>query len=125
MNRILVCGDRHWSDDELVRKALRAFPDAVVIEGEAPGADRIARRVALELGYAVHAYPAQWAHFGKAAGPVRNALMLKDGKPDLVIAFHDSLETSKGTKDMVTRARSKGVPVIVITHETVKSLNDV
>jgi hypothetical protein len=34
--------------------------------------------------------------------------MLEDGQPDLVLAFHSSIEESKGTKDMVKRARAAG-----------------
>lgn len=42
--------------------------------------------------------------------------MLKLGA-DLVLAFHDDLESSSGTKDMLTIARKAGVPVEVIGHE--------
>lgn len=35
---------------------------------------------------------------------------------DLVLAFHNQIEVSKGTGDMVRRARRKGVPVEVITE---------
>lgn len=50
-----------------------------------------------------------------AAGPRRNQQMLDDGQPDLVVAFVDKpLERSRGTKDMVDRARAVHVKTLVI-----------
>jgi len=59
-------------------------------------------------------FPADWGQYGKAAGVIRNIDMLKYGEPDLVLAFHHNIYESKGTKDMVTRAREADVPVYVI-----------
>jgi len=42
--------------------------------------------------------------------------MLDEGKPTYVLAFHDNLAESKGTKDMVTRAKKAGIPVEVWSH---------
>ena len=112
--RILCCGDRHWTQKDKVIKVLAALPlDTVIIEGEAPGADSMARDVALSMGMVVERFPAQWTRYGRAAGPIRNQQML-DARPDKVIAFHADLEHSKGTKDMVRRARGAGIPVEVI-----------
>ncbi len=71
--------------------------------------------VAAGLGLSVQAYPAQWHQYGRAAGPLRNQEMLTDAKPDLVLAFHRNLARSRGTADMVRRARAAGVPVRVFT----------
>ena len=87
-----------------------------VLHGMARGADSLAARAAYELGISVIGFRARWEKFGKAAGPIRNREML-DEKPDLVIAFHDDLESSKGTKDCVEEARRRGIPVEVISHE--------
>ena len=38
--------------------------------------------------------------------------MLDESKPDLVVYFHDDIENSKGTKDMITRAEKANIPVI-------------
>lgn len=54
---------------------------------------------------------AAWHNYGKAAGPRRNRKMLDEYDPDLVVAFHDDLDASKGTKDMVDYATSQGVQV--------------
>ena len=43
--------------------------------------------------------------------------MLSEGKPDLIVAFHNDLANSKGTKDTITRALRTGIPVDLITVE--------
>lgn len=57
---------------------------------------------------------ADWKQYGRAAGPIRNQQMI-DCHPDLVLAFHNDLEHSKGTKDCVNRARKAGIDVRHIT----------
>lgn len=96
--------------------ALRGLgPLTEIVHGDAAGADKMCGYVAEKLGYPVHKIPANWSKFGRAAGPIRNREMLKQ-HPDigLVLAFHDDIEHSKGTKDMITRARAAGIPVNVI-----------
>ena len=73
--------------------------------------------MAKQLGFEVREYPAKWDEHGKAAGPIRNRQMFDSEKPELVIAFHNDLANSKGTKDMVAYARSKGCPVNFISEE--------
>lgn len=132
--KVIICGDRNWRNPAPIELVLRGLRQNLghgqritVLEGEAKGADTLARQVAEKLraewdgedwGWAtieVWAFPAKWGEYGKAAGPKRNQAML-DNDPDLVIAFHDDLSNSKGTKDMVKRARRKGTPVYVIGH---------
>jgi len=35
--------------------------------------------------------------------------MLDQGRPDIVLAFHTNINQSKGTKDMVERAKKAGI----------------
>src|SRR5438132_3829810 len=103
--RVLVCGHRYWSKARVIKERVARLPaGTTVIHGASRGADTIAGKVAAELGFAVEAFPAEWSTQGKAAGPIRNRKML-DTSPDLVIAFHENLERSKGTKDCVDEAR--------------------
>lgn len=115
MKRVLICGDRGWTNGRLILKYLKylqAFGGTkVVIEGECSGADSLARKAAEELGLEVAPFPANWKKFGRAAGPIRNQQMLDEGKPTYVLAFHNDIEHSKGTKDMVARARKAHIPV--------------
>lgn len=123
--RVLVCGDRNWTNSEIIRERLAkiALADGeqlVVIHGAARGADSIAGTIAMAWAHefpkrvGVLPYPAQWGMYGKAAGVIRNQQMLTEGRPELVLAFHNDIEHSKGTGDMVRRARRAGLPVEVI-----------
>lgn len=120
--RVLICGDRNWTDTEVIEDLIIGLgsrcADLVLIEGCAKGADHTAcvfdDPVYCRLEHA-H-YPADWTLHGKAAGPIRNAQMLSEGMPEVVYAFHDDLEHSKGTKDMVTKAKRAHVPVYLISH---------
>jgi hypothetical protein len=89
----------------------------VVIEGEAKGADTLARQAAEYFGIPVLAYPANWDRYGAAAGPIRNRQMLMEGCPDAVVAFHNDIQTSKGTKNMIAQALKQGLLVMVYTEK--------
>lgn len=116
---VLCCGDRNWDNWSAIWRELRRLgPNTVIVEGEARGADSMCRHVAERLGYPVHKHPALWEKHGKAAGPIRNQEMLdKHPDIDLVLAFHDDIKASKGTADMVRRARAQGIPVNVVTSD--------
>lgn len=114
--RVLVCGSRGWNNPQIIWNALETLadhhPQATIIHGDARGADSIADHVAKALGLTVHAVPAQWEQFGKAAGPMRNKQML-DMAPDHVLAFRSDGK-SNGTDHMIKLAARAGVPVRVI-----------
>ena len=122
--RLLVCGSRTWTDYRRLRRTLEATvaqrqAEAVtIIEGGARGADRMAGHLAYLHGWGLEVYPARWEQQGRAAGVRRNAQMLQRGRPDLVVAFTvGPLEGSRGTADMVRRARAAGVPVQHVTSQ--------
>jgi hypothetical protein len=116
--RILVCGDREWNNREAIKRELLKILEVdtidCVIEGEARGADIIARDICeKELNIMVYKYPANWAKFGKPAGVLRNIQMLKRGQPQLVLAFHPDITKSKGTAHMIKIAKEANVPVLL------------
>jgi len=113
--RVLCCGDRNWKRKDVIRRELEKLPKGtIIIEGECRGADLLSKAVALELGFKVERFPAEWELYGRAAGPIRNQQMLDEGKPDLVLAFHSEIEKSRGTEDMIRRAEREGIPVRLI-----------
>lgn len=118
--KVLICGDRRWNDKKIIHKLLMGLAQmnalVTVIEGCAKGADRVAC-VYDDPRFVHEHYPADWEKHGKAAGPIRNLKMLNDGKPDLVVAFHDDLENSKGTKHMVSIAQKAGIPTYLVSHD--------
>lgn len=108
MTRVLVCGGRDYNDRDHIWNTLVVIPDVTcIIHGCATGADHEAMCVAEALGIKHAPFRADWHTHGKAAGPIRNARMLKDGKPDLVIAFPGG----RGTADMIRQATAAGIPV--------------
>ena len=116
---ILCCGDRNWTDLETIRRILKTFSTTVkesitVVHGDCRGADKLSGQAAHELGMIVIPEPADWNKYGLAAGPIRNQLMLDKYHPNVVIAFHNNFDQSKGTKDMVNRATKAHITVMRI-----------
>ena len=113
--KVLVCGDRNWTDREAIRSWLSKLQDwgyDTIIQGHARGADKVSASEAKCMRLKVLTFPAKWEQYGRAAGPIRNQEMLDVGEPDLVVYFHNDLSKSKGTADMVRRAKKAGIEVI-------------
>jgi hypothetical protein len=119
---LLICGGRTFgrkvADYAVSNRALEQFvrargvPDQVVV-GDAAGADDLGRQWAVTRGIPTKVYHADWRRFGNSAGPMRNQLMIKDGKPTVVIAFPGG----KGTNDCVARAKYAGIEVLQVMHD--------
>ena len=120
--RILFCGDRNWTNYKVIADVMADLQPQVVIEGEAPGADLMAADAADYFGMPVERYPANWELYGRAAGPIRNTQMLNEGNPDLVVAFHNDIQNSKGTLNMVNQARKKNIKVMVYTEQGLQTI---
>lgn len=120
--RVLVCGSRHFDDDDgFFSDVLNTINESwdlagnkitTIIHGGARGPDTLADTWARSYGIIVEEYTADWEVHGRSAGPIRNQLMLDKGKPDLVVAFWDG--KSPGTKHMISIAEKAGVKVEVI-----------
>lgn len=117
--RVLICGSRNWKDEDIIPEYrietyIKTLPlNTVIIHGAAPGADMVADRIARERGHTVIEFKANWDLYGDSAGPIRNQKMLDVGKPDRVAAFHEDIQNSTGTRDMIDRARKAGLPIEV------------
>lgn len=114
--KILVCGDRNYSAIWTIYDVLSKLDrNSIIIHGNARGADIMGATIAKSLGFKnVIPFEAEWDKYGKAAGPIRNRQML-DENPDLVIAFHDNIKNSKGTKDCLKEAEKRGIKTILIS----------
>lgn len=114
--RVLVCGSRHCPQkivfDTLNLLACDWPYEVTIIAGAARGADTHAADWAGVNQKGLIEFPADWNTHGKAAGPIRNTQMLREGKPDLVIAF--LAPNSRGTANMISQAEKARVPVKVI-----------
>jgi hypothetical protein len=112
-----VTGSRAWPDPvrvahELTQLYLQHGPFTLVHGACATGADAAASHwyeiAGQDLGCIEIRHPADWGQYGKRAGPIRNAEMVKAGA-DLVLAF--PLFDSRGTKHTVELAEQAGIPV--------------
>jgi hypothetical protein len=107
--RILVCGGRDFKDQQYFNDCMGGVCEinTTIIQGEAKGADSMAKQYARDWGFICESYPANWAKYGKKAGYLRNKQMLDEGKPDIVVAFPGG----KGTKMMVELAKKYNIEV--------------
>lgn len=120
--RVILTGSRKWADKKAVFTALedlfREHGPYVLVHGAcATGADAIAdewvRLTGEERGVFCVRYRADWENRGQAAGPERNARMVKTGA-DLVVAF--PLPGGSGTQHTMRLAREAGIEVREFTH---------
>ena len=113
--RILICGDRNWRRMDVIERELKKFPpDTIVIHGACRGADTLGGFVADKLGFKVIPFPAKWSIYGRGGGVVRNQQMIDDGKPDMVLAFHENIGESRGTRDMLNRAKGHRIKIKLV-----------
>lgn len=117
--RIVVTGGRDFADEAFCFDRLdyvhRTRGVSLLIEGEASGLDKMARRWAESRGVPVLPFPADWDNitrpgavvrkrrdgklYDAAAGGLRNQQMIDEGKPEGAVAFPGG----SGTADMVGR----------------------
>jgi len=109
--RVLVFGGRDYNNYERVAEELDDIGNiSLIIHGGARGADSCGARYAGINNIPVREFPADWDKYGKRAGPIRNAQMLREGAPDFAVAFPGG----KGTKDMIERCRKANIFVRII-----------
>lgn len=107
--RILVTGSREWTDFAVIVEALREWkaPGAVLVEGGARGADRLAAMIWRAWGLTVEEHPADWDRHGRRAGYRRNQQMIAAGA-DVCLAF--ILDDSRGATHCANAAEAAGMP---------------
>lgn len=109
--KVLVCGGRNFKDALTLGSWLggihKGHGITLLIHGGAKGADFMAGEFAKWAGIPVMVFNADWGKHGRAAGPIRNAQMIAEGAPDLVVAFSGG----RGTADMISKAKAAGIPV--------------
>lgn len=109
MKRIIFCGGRNYDNVDKVRHELLKLDPAehIIVHGDYKGLDRLAGRIAKELGFEVEPVPAKWNKYGGAAGPIRNARMANLPNVVKVIAFSGG----DGTANMKMNAEERGIEV--------------
>lgn len=107
-----MCGGREFSDmayltDRMDFARVWFAQDYCVIQGEARGADTLARAWAELRGVCCIGVRANWERYNGRAGGIRNAWMRDFCLPQLVIAFPGGT----GTADMIKLAEKAKIDV--------------
>lgn len=117
LDRFMVTGSRDWTDWVLIRDALRSvhdrFPNAVMANGKAYGADCIAGVMWSHVGGWVQYYPPDYQRHGKSATFIRNDEMVNSGV-GLCLSF--CRDESNGTAYTREKARGRGIPTFNFTE---------
>lgn len=113
--KIGIIGTRYLNNiqkekvEQQVEQIIRSTRPEAVVTGDATGVDSVARSLGQKLSEVV-VHTADWKKYGKSAGPRRNTLIVEDS--DAIYAFWDG--KSPGTKNCVTQARERGIPVTIL-----------
>ena len=115
--RVIIAGSRGISDYQVVKKVIESsgFDITEVVSGACKGVDKLGERWAEENGIEIKRFYADWS-IGKSAGPIRNQLMTQYA--DALIAVWDG--SSRGTKDVIDKAKKEGLEVRVFLPQEVK-----
>jgi hypothetical protein len=110
--KLIIAGSRTFVDYHVLCATLAPLRPQIaqVITGGARGADQMGHRWAAEHGLPQEVFQADWARFGKGAGPRRNRVMAEAG--DRLVAFWDGL--SRGTADMILRMLQYRKPTQIV-----------
>lgn len=116
MFKVIIAGGRDFTNYEVLKYAvnekLSGITEVEIVCGGAAGADELGKWYANEMGLGIKEFPADWKKHGKAAGPIRNLEMANYA--DALIAFWDG--KSKGTKDMIDKAKTKNLRVQIVLY---------
>ena len=123
--RDLSWPQQHIASALLQRSGGRAVH--LLLHGGARGADRAIGRAAHQLGWRVQALAADWRRHGRAAGPIRNRLLLEQALVEaqahtspafsasvLVIAFPGGAGTASLVQEARRCSSRSPVPVVVM-----------
>lgn len=118
--RTIIAGGRSFSDykllkdklDYYLRDKVRQGYEIIIISGTANGADKLGERYAMERGYKIERYPADWNKYKMAAGYRRNVQMSEVA--NACVVFWDGI--SPGSKHMIDIATNKGLPLRVVRY---------
>lgn len=123
---ICIAGSRNITEKSIISNAIFTGIDnittykdkdnLVFVLGGAKGVDSIAEEVVKSFNYSIIKILPDWNKYGKRAGYLRNAEMIKIS--DGLIAIWDGI--SKGTKHTIDLAREKQIPIFVANIKDLK-----
>ena len=102
--KVIIAGSREFINKdylfEIMDNLHKKYSITEVVSGGAKGADRLGQDWAYCNDIPTKVMLADWAKFGRGAGPKRNSEML--AYADKLVAFWDGV--SSGTGDIITKA---------------------
>ena len=123
--KLIIAGGRKFDNYTLLKSEVNKFiqfhndTNITVISGGATGADNLGERYARENNLILSRKNADWNKYGRAAGPIRNEEMAKEGTH--LIAFWNGSKVRSGTYNMICIAQKYNLIYRVITTATTQS----
>lgn len=112
--KIIIAGSRDISRSDFSdimfsdtpQKIIYEYPgnEIEIVSGHAKGVDTFGEEWARRNELPIKTFPADWAKYGKSAGPLRNGQMADYA--DMLIAIWDG--KSRGTRDMINKMLDRG-----------------
>ena len=113
--RIIVAGGRDFYNKEVAFRclnSLKLMQDDIIVSGHAKGADTLGEEYAKVCRLKTEIYPANWAKYGKKAGPIRNIQMAEVA--DALVVFWNGF--SKGTRHMIEEATKRHLRIVAFDY---------
>lgn len=111
--KVIIAGIRNFKDYDLLVKVCdktlmnQNKKEIEIVSGAAFGADTLGERYAIERGYKLRRFHADWGKYNRGAGHIRNKQLSEYA--DALIAFWDG--ASAGTKSMINLAKKRGLKI--------------
>jgi hypothetical protein len=121
--KLAIVGSRSFNDEVLLNEILDKHKDKItlVVSGGAIGADLLGEQWAKKHNIPTKVFYPDWKQHGKAAGMIRNKLIIEEC--DKCIAFWDG--KSNGTKNSISICKKLNKPFKIINYETIYRGNTV
>ena len=120
---IIFSGDRNCKESSQIIDVLKSLDKEkdIIVTGGCQGVDKIVENEAKRIGFKVLIEKAYWNNrksqtyntskgYDPMAGPRRNQRMLNKYKVKKVYLFHNFIQNSKGTKDMMEKCLHQNIP---------------
>ena len=106
--KLAIVGSRDFNDYDVICNFISAKFDLneidTIVSGGAKGVDALAETYAKEHDLNLIVKKADWKKYGRAAGPIRNKLIIEEA--DAVVAF--PAKDSTGTRNSMSLAKKLG-----------------
>lgn len=111
--KISIIGSRTFNDYDFLKKSVLENIDVddidEIVSGGAKGADKLGELFAKEFNKKTTIFLPDWGKYGKSAGFIRNADIIKNS--DFVFAFWDGV--SKGTLNSINTAKKLNKKLVI------------